>query len=85
MTSIVSNVIFPSMACATLSSDTKESILRKMVIIQNMKTSDEICDFCSGALQSSKGHKVYKSCKEQNLITVEGIRDKVNEAMNDKE
>ena len=78
---IVANVIFPSMTCAALSSDTKESILRTMVIIQNMKTSDEIYDFYSGALQSSKGHKVYKSCKEQNLTTFEDIRDKINVIM----
>ena len=53
-----------------------------MIVFQNMKTSDEIYDFYSGALQSSKGHKVYKSYKEQNLTTFEDIRDKINELMN---
>jgi hypothetical protein len=78
---IITNVLFPAMTCATLPAETKESILRTMVIIQNMKTADEILDFYSGALQSTKGQNVYKTLKEQNLTTFEDIRDKINAIM----
>jgi len=79
---IIKEVLFPAMTCATLSTDTKESILRTMTIIQNMKTADEIYDFYSGALQSSKGQKSYNSLKEQNLTAFEDIRDKINAVIN---
>jgi len=79
---IIKNVLFPAMTCSALPSETKESILRTMVIIQNMKTADEIYDFYSGALQSTKGQNIYKNCKEQNLTTFEDIRDKINTIMN---
>jgi len=79
---IIADVLFPAMTCAELAADTKESILRTMIIIQNMKTSDEIYDFYSGALQSSKGQKSYNNLKEQNLTTFEDIRDKINAIMN---
>jgi hypothetical protein len=59
----------------------KESNLKTMITIQNMKTADEIFDFYSGALQSSKGHESYKIGKEYNLTTFEDIRDKVNAVM----
>jgi hypothetical protein len=79
---IVTDVLYPAMTCSTLPIETKESILRTMAIIQNMKTADEIFDFYSGALQSTKGQKVYISCKEQKLTTFEDIRDKINAIMN---
>jgi len=79
---IVAEVLFPAMTCVDLPSETKESILRTMTIIQNMKTADEIYDFYSGALQSSKGHKVYKNLREHELTTFEDIRDKINGVMN---
>jgi len=79
---IISDVLFPAMTCQELPSETKESILRTMIIIQNMKTAEEIYDFYTGALQSSKGHKVYKSLKTFNLSAFEDIRDKINSIMN---
>ena len=82
LNTIITDVLFPAMTCSTLAADTKESILRTMIIIQNAKTADEIYDFYSGALQSSKGQKSYISLKEQNLITFEDIRDKINAIMN---
>ena len=78
---IITEVLFPAMTGTDLPTETKESILKTMIIIQNMKTADEIYDFYSGALQSSKGHKVYKSLKGQNLTTFEDIRDKINRIM----
>ena len=75
---MITDVLFPAMTCSTLAHETKESILRTMIIIQNMKTADEIYDFYSGALQSSKGHNVYKNLKENNLTAFEDIRDKIN-------
>ena len=78
---IISKVLFSAMTCKDLSPETKTSILNTMIIIQNMKTADEIYDYYSGALQSSKGHKVYKSLKERNLTTFEDIRDKINAVM----
>ena len=81
---IITEVSFPAMTCTNLPFETKESILRTMTIIQNMKTADEIYDFYTGALHSSKGYKVYKSCKEQNLTTFEDIRDKINNIMSSK-
>jgi len=83
LNTIITDVLFPAMTCSTLSTDTKESILRTMIAIQNMKTADEIYDFYSGALQSSKGQKSYNSLKEQNLTTFEDIRDKINAIMID--
>ena len=79
---IIKEVLFPAMTCAALSAETKESMLRSMTILQNMKTADEIYDFYSGALQSSKGQKSYNSLKEQNLTAFEDIRDKINVVMN---
>jgi len=78
---ITAEVLFPAMTCADLSAETKESILRTMIIIQNTKTADEIYDFYSGALQSTKGHRMYKSVQEHNLTTFEDIRDKINAIM----
>jgi len=79
---IVADVLFPAMTCADLAADTKESILRSMIVIQNMKTPDEIYDFYSGALQSTKGQNVYKNLEEQNLTTFKDIRDKINTVIN---
>ena len=81
LNTIISDVLFPSMTCASLSAEAKESDLRTMTILQNMKTADEIYDFFTGALQSTKGQKSYKIGKEYNLPTFEDIRDKVNEVM----
>jgi hypothetical protein len=69
------------LTCAALSAEAKESDLRTMTILQSMKTADEIFDFYSGALQSTKGHKSFMLAKEHNLTTFEDIRDKVNEIM----
>jgi hypothetical protein len=78
---IISEVLFPSLTSAEIPTEKKESNLKTMIIIQNMKTADEIYDFYSGALQSSKGHKSYKIGKEYNLTTFEDIRDKINAVM----
>ena len=82
LNTIITDVLFPAMTCIDLPTETKESILRTMTVIQNTKTADEIYDFYSGALQSSKGQKSYKSLKEHNLTTFEDIRDKINAIMN---
>lgn len=79
---INSEVLFSAMICTNLSTETKTSVLRSIIAIQNMKTADEIYDFYTGALQSSKGQWVYKSLREQNLTTFEDIRDKINAIMN---
>ena len=79
---IIPEVLFKAMICTDLSTETKTSILRTTIIIKNMKTADEIYDFYTGALQSSKGHWVYKNLKEKNLTTFEDIRDKINNIMN---
>jgi len=79
---IIKDVLFPAMTCADLPIETKESMLKTMTIIQNTKTADEIYDFYTGALQSSKGQKSYKSLKEYNLTAFEDIRDKINAVMN---
>ena len=79
---IVTDVLFPAMTCVEFPSDAKESILRTMIILQNTKTADEIYDFYSGALQSTKGQKSYRLGKEYNLPTFEDIRDKINTVMN---
>ncbi|MCL2208959.1 MAG: hypothetical protein FWB89_02230, partial [Treponema sp.] len=78
---IISEVLFPSMTHADLPVEYKDSDLRTMIILQNMKTADEIYDFYSGALQSTKGQKSYKISKEYNLPSFEDIRDKVNSVM----
>jgi len=78
---IVKEVLYPAMTSSTLPAEGKESILRTMIILQNSKTADEIYDFFTGALQSTKGQKSYKIGKEHNLPTFEDIRDKVNEVM----
>jgi len=82
LNTIITDVLYPAMTCSTLALDTKESILRSLIIIQNMKTADEVYDFYSGALQSTKGQNVYKHLKEQNLTTFEDIRDKINAIIN---
>ena len=81
LNTIISDVLFPSMTCAGLSTEAKESNLRTMTILQSMKTSDEIYDFYTGALQSTKGHKSYMLAKEHDLTSFEDIRDKVNGIM----
>jgi len=81
---IITDVLFPAMTCVDLPVETKESILRTMIILQNTKTADEIYDFYSGALQSSKGQKSYNDLKKQNLTAFEDIRDKINAVMNGK-
>jgi len=78
---IVKEVLYPAMTSSTLPAEGKESILRTMTILQNSKTADEIYDYFTGALQSTKGQKSYKIGKEHNLPTFEDIRDKVNEIM----
>jgi len=78
---IVKEVLYPAMTSSTLPAEGKESILRTMIILQNSKTADEIYDFFTGALQSTKGQKSYRIGKEHNLSTFEDIRDKVNRIM----
>jgi hypothetical protein len=78
---IISEVLFPSMTRNDLPVEYKDSNLRTMIILQNMKTADEIYDFYSGALQSTKGQRSYNIGKEHNLTTFEDIRDKINAVM----
>ena len=66
---IISEVLFPSMTRNDLPVDYKDSNLRTMIILQNMKTADEIYDFYSGSLQSTKGQRSYNIGKEHNLTT----------------
>jgi len=82
LSTIITDVLFPAMTCADFPAEAKESILRTMTIIQNSKTADEIYDFYSGALQSSKGQKSYETLKEYKLTAFEDIRDKINVIMN---
>jgi len=79
---IISEVLFPSMTHTDLPVEFKDSDLKTMIILQNMKTADEIYDFYSGALQSTKGQRSYMIGKEYNLTTFEDIRDKINTIMN---
>jgi hypothetical protein len=76
---IEKDVLFNAMVSNSLPPDIKGSIVRTMIRLRSMRTSDEVLGFFKGSLKSPRGKEVTEALHECSLIAFADILDKIKE------
>jgi hypothetical protein len=75
---IEKETLFDAMICENLRPDVKASIVRTIIRLKSMRTTEEIIGFFNGALESARGREVSDELHAHNLKAFIDIKDNVN-------